>query len=137
MKTVDRPTKLLRVLSAEMAADVLALSDEELEKELRGQGEDPAKVAAQMRDQALQQVSAFRRKRLQAAREAMGAQTDRARVTRPTSEVARQRIRALFAARPELSMAFRKGQNQSDADWVSLWDDLVELGIIHDDESAD
>ena len=34
MKTVDRPTKLLRALRAAMAADVLALSDEELEQEL-------------------------------------------------------------------------------------------------------
>jgi hypothetical protein len=134
MKNVDRPTQLLRELCDQMSADVLALTDEELEEELLDQGEDPAKIAAQLRDQALEQLSAFKRKRLQAVRDAMAARTDYGKVTRPTAQVARQRIRALFAEKPELSMAFRKGRKQSDTDWMSIWDDLVELGVLREND---
>ena len=34
-----------------------------------------------------------------------------------------------------ISLAFRKGQAMSDADWESLWDDMVESGLIGDEKT--
>ena len=47
---------------------------------------------------------------------------------------------AALAANPEsmagkkVALAFRNGERQSDSDVLSLWQDLVDLGAVRDDE---
>lgn len=49
---------------------------------------------------------------------------------RPPLERLKQLIHEAFASDRSLGLAFRDGKRQSDADWESLYDDLVALGKI-------
>jgi hypothetical protein len=42
-------------------------------------------------------------------------------------------VQRAFEAQPDLAMAFRDGKRQSDADWHTLYEDLIELGAIEPD----
>ena len=137
--TGDRPLGILRAVASAMAEDVLLLPDEELSLELRDEGLDVAQTASEMRAHAMEQIAEFRRKRLFEARVALAKRVSRSRPTiRPALGVVRERIKEVFTRHTELSVAFRNRQKLSDADWMSTWDDMVELGLISDeDESAD
>lgn len=50
------------------------------------------------------------------------------------NNVIKDRLHRLFAQNPNLAVAFRQGKKQSDSDWESLWDDLVEIGEIKEDD---
>jgi ribosomal protein L29 len=135
----DRTIQVMSALSVAMADDVLSLSEEELCQELREDKIDLAQTGAQLRCQALEQIAEFRRQRLQDASHALGSRMDRAKVVPPETAIVRQRItamRALFLAKPGLSMAFREGRAQSDSDWMSVWDNLLELGLVREDDGA-
>lgn len=135
----DRTIRVMSALSVAMADDVLSLSEEELYQELREDKIDPAYTAAQLRYHALEQIAEFRRKRLQDASHALGSQIDRAKVVPPDTVIVHQRIsamRALFVAKPGLSVAFREGRAQSDSDWMSVWDNLLELGLVREDNGS-
>jgi|ERR1700722_9284091 len=136
---VDRSLLVMSALSAALADDVLSLSESELHHELREDKIDPAFTAAQLRCHALEQIAEFRRKRLQDARLSLGSQIDREKVVPPETAIVHQRIcamRALFVAKPRLSLAFREGRVQSDADWMSVWDNLLELGLVREDDGS-
>jgi|SRR5580692_3863704 hypothetical protein len=135
----DRTIQLISALSVAMADDVLSLSEEELVQELREDKIDPADSASPLRCHALEQIAVFRRKRLQDASLALRAQVDRAKVLPPQASIVHRRIsamRALFLAKPGLSMAFREGRAQSDSDWMSVWDNLLELGLVREDDGS-
>ena len=48
----------------------------------------------------------------------------------------KQLIQDLFARDTSLGLAYREGKQQSEADWQSLWDDLVDVGAIGEDDDA-
>ena len=45
-------------------------------------------------------------------------------------EQIKQIVENLFQTDPSLGLAFRSGKKQTDADWQSLYDDLVIMGAI-------
>lgn len=119
----------LRVVALE---DILSTSDAELRKEAVDDGEDVAAVAAGLKAAMREAAAAALRKRLSQAKARMTAwpAADLGRPVRPPMEQLKQLIQEAFASDRSLGLAFREGKRQSDADWESLYDDLVALGKI-------
>lgn len=119
----------LRVVALE---DILSTSDAELRKEAVDDGEDVAAVAAGLKAAMREAAAAALRQRLSQAKARMTARpaADLGRPVRPPMEQLKQLIQEAFASDRSLGLAFREGKRQSDADWESLYDDLVALGKI-------
>lgn len=128
-----RMTALERLISE----DLLAMSDEELLKEAIEEGVDPAAIAFELRSSALARINQAKRERLAAARRGYEASIKESQIAkaRPSLDEIKHQIQALIrgGASNGLSLAFRKGEAMSDADWESLWDDMVESGLIGDE----
>lgn len=128
-----RMTALERLISE----DLLAMSDEELLKEAIEDGVDPAAIAFELRSSALARINQAKRERLVAARRGYEASIKESQIAkaRPSLDEIKHQIQALIrgGASNGLSLAFRKGEAMSDADWESLWDDMVESGLIGDE----
>ena len=128
-----RMTALERLISE----DLLAMSDEELLKEAIEDGVDPAAIAFELRSSALVRINQAKRERLAAARRGYEASIKESQIAkaRPSLDEIKLQIQALIrgGASNGLSLAFRKGEAMSDVDWESLWDDMVESGLIGDE----
>jgi hypothetical protein len=126
-------TALERLISE----DLLAMSDEELLKEAIEDGVDPAAIAFELRSSALVRINQAKRERLAAARRGYEASIKESQIAkaRPSLDEIKLQIQALIrgGASNGLSLAFRKGEAMSDVDWESLWDDMVESGLIGDE----
>ncbi len=132
------PRKKIKTLEQALIEDLSVISDADLSKEFFEDGLDISDIASSMRTSALNIVIQERRKRLEAARAGVQSQIRPPKIvgTRPSIESIKQALGELFVSKPSLAIAFRQGQRQSDTDWISLWDDLVEIGEISrgDDE---
>ena len=124
---------------AEMAAlrdaaleDLMATSDVQLQQEAIEDGEDLDKLAMQVKATMREAAATAQRQRLARAKERMypsiGARTISS--IRLPVEALKQIIQKLFQTDPSLGLAFRDGKKQTDADWQSLYDDLVSMGAI-------
>ncbi|MCK9366573.1 MAG: hypothetical protein M0P72_05415 [Metallibacterium scheffleri] len=120
----------LRVIAME---DILNTPDVELRKEAVEDGEDIAAIAADLKSAMRDVAAAALRRRLSQAKARMTVlPVQRAgQLVRPPLERLKQLIQEAFASDPRLGLAFRDGKRQSDADWESLYDDLVALGKIN------
>ena len=122
----------IKAIEQALIEDVYEVSDPELEKEFTQDGIDIKEIANSMRGGALDLIIKERRKSLAKARAGMlvhsVSKSDRRQ--RPNLETIKRGLAELFQAKPSLAVAFRQGKSQSEADWYSLWDDLVELGEI-------
>jgi hypothetical protein len=120
-----------------VSEDLLAMSDEDLLKEAIEDGIDPAAKASELRSSALAKINQAKREKLAAARCGYDASLRESPVAkaRPALEEIKRQIQGLIrgGASNGLSLAFRKGERMSDADWESLWDDMVESGLIGDE----
>lgn len=128
----------MRAIERAMAEDILAMSDEEILAEAKSEGVDTAAKTQELRAAALAMVNAAKRRRLDAARarlegEAKGFKTP---AKRPPIEEIKRRFQEILkgGGANGLAIAFRNGQQQSEDDWETLWDDLVELGLAKPDE---
>ena len=126
----------LRVVELE---DILNTPDAELRKEAVEDGDDTAAIFLDVKWGMRDAAAAALRRRMTDARARMAtAQAPRAGAgIRPTIERLKKVIQEAFASDPGLGLAFRDGKRQSDADWESLYDDLVALGKIDPDSNAD
>ena len=123
----------LRLLAAQ---DALSLSAEELVREDKETGVDTQAEAERWR--ASMRATAARV--LREARPVSNAEyvSLSARLhKRPDIGALKALIRGVFATRPELGLAYRDGKHQSDEDWRTLYDDLVDAGAIVPDEHED
>lgn len=122
-----------------VSEDLLAISDEELLKEAIEDGINPAAVAAGLRTSALAKINQAKRERLAAARRGYEAARKAAPEAkrRPALDEIKRQIQSVIqrGSTNGLSLAFRKGQAMSDADWESLWDDMAESGLIGDEKN--
>jgi hypothetical protein len=142
MSSVKRTTAdKLRALRKAVSDEVLSMTDEEIMTDARDQGIDPDHIALMMRTKALDAIASIRKQKLKNIRETLiSAQTKT--IGRPTTslgfEEKKRRIMA-FLSEPDtnFSLAFRNGEKQSDSDWETLWDDLIEQGLIKDEHSGD
>ncbi|MDZ7855952.1 hypothetical protein [Sphaerotilus sp.] len=119
----------LRVIALE---DILNTSDAELRKEAVEDGEDVAAIAAGLKSAMRDAAAAALRQRLGQAKARMTVRPVQrpGQPARPPLERLKQLIHEAFASDRSLGLAFRDGKRQSDADWESLYDDLVALGKI-------
>lgn len=126
-----------RLVTEALAADLDSLSDEQILQEANEDGVDTIKLAAAFRSSAAALIAAAKRRRLAEARQRLDAH-ERIRTSRPTSrpslEVIKARIQAVLATRPMLNIAFRDEKSHPDSDWLSLWDNFVEIGAIKEDD---
>lgn len=122
----------IKALEQALIEDIYEVPDAELERELTKDGVDTKKIANSMRSGALDLIIQERRKSLAKARAGMlvhsVSKSDKHQ--RPNLESIKRRLADLFQSKPLLAVAFRQGRSQSETDWYSLWDDLVELGEI-------
>lgn len=119
----------LRVIALE---DILNTSDADLRKEAVEDGEDVAAIAVNLKSAMRDAAAAALRQRLSDAKARMTVRpvSKSGPQTRPPLERLKQLIQEAFASDRSLGLAFRDGKRQSDADWESLYDDLVALGKI-------
>lgn len=120
--------------------DLMALSDEELLREVRKDGTDPDALAKELREKIEARITTDNRVRLARAREELNA----ARTARASSGVVslplarKQQILGQFAAndgqlRQRLTMAARKGEGASEREVDDILRDLLDLGAIDDE----
>lgn len=122
----------LAALRVVVLEDILNTSDAELRSEAIEDGEDVVAIAADLKSAMRDAAAAALRLRLSQGKARMAAApVQRAGFKgRPPMERLKQLIQEAFAGDRGLGLAFRDGKRQSDADWESLYDDLVALGKI-------
>lgn len=132
---LQKATRIAEALSDE----VDALTDEQIMQEAKEDGLDTAKLANDFRSNAMQLIAQAKRQKLASARQRL-AVSKQGRLVQPRSrpglELIKQRIQAVLSVKPNLAVAFRDGKKLSDDDWLSLWDDFIEMGAIKDDNGS-
>ncbi len=124
---------------AEMAAlrdaaleDLMATSDAQLRQEAMADGEDIDAIATCVKAAMRETAASTLRQRLSQAKAQSNSRmmVQKESSTLPTLEQIKQIVENLFQTDPSLGLAFRSGKKQTDADWQSLYDDLVIMGAI-------
>lgn len=124
----------LRQLAME---DLMAQSDAQLRQEAAEDGEDIDALVTSMRAALHVAAAHVLRQRLTDARQRMTSSIRPIKANKyPALETLKHRIKSAFELQPELGLAFREGKKQSEADWQTLYDDLIELGAIERDEDS-
>jgi hypothetical protein len=115
----------------------------EIREDIAADGGNPEQIAADLRTMALDLVAQSRKSRLIHAKGQLQQSVSRnvSALRRDASRI-RQRLRELVSRNESLgngrvALAFRNGVTQSDNDLLSLWQDLVELGAVSDDDLRD
>jgi hypothetical protein len=129
----------LAALRAAALEDLMVTSDAELRREAAEDGQDAARIAVDVKAALREAAATSLRKRLVQSRQRIdaGSPYRAVDIVRPAVDRLKQLVREAFANDPSLGLAFRDGKRQSDADWVSLYDDLVSLGKINTEPDAD
>jgi hypothetical protein len=112
--------------------DLLQTSDEDILKEALEEGVDLIGATAAFRERIALKMAQARRARLVKAREQLNAAKSSPSTSRvrPPFQRLKQVVIDTLRASPTAAVAFRDGQHQTQADWESMYDDLVELGVI-------
>lgn len=128
----------IAVLRDAALEDLLAMSEAELRREALEDSEDIAAIANDVKSTMREAASAALRLRMVQAKERMCAASSGrpARVVRPTLDRIKHLVQEAFELDRSLGLAFRDGKRQSDADWQTLYDDLMALGAIKSDDDA-
>lgn len=134
MKRSKAGDKLDRLQQA-VLDDLLSLSDEELRSELVQDGDDLSGIASRTRFAVQQKLAEEKRKRLSTARDLLRSSGGPPKpATRPPLDRIKEMVQAAFEGKPSLRVAYREGQRKSEADWQSMYDDLVDLGEIRPEQ---
>lgn len=123
----------LRMLAAQ---DALQISPEEMAREDAESGIDAQAEAARWR-LAMRSTAARMARESQPQGSPSYAPLSARLHKRPDIDALKSLVRGVFASRPQLGLAYRDGSRQSDEDWQSLYDDLVDMGAIVPDEHED
>ena len=112
--------------------ELVSMTDSELEQELIGDNESIDVIENQVKSSMREAAAKALRNRLisskQVSKVTTGANTSV--FLRPSIEQIKQIVQGMFQTDDSLRLAFRDGKRQSDADWQSLYDDLVAMGAI-------
>jgi len=120
-------------------------TNEEISKMLVENGEDPDVVAQQYQNLVAEKIRAakkermlgFRRQSITSAGFALRGSVPIKAKPLPDIKIMRSRISALSSTsefnKSTLAIAYRNGTKQSDSDISSLYQDLLDLGVIKDD----
>ena len=122
-----------------VANEILSMTDEEILVDARNNDLDPDEIALTMKSKAMDMIANIRKQKLKCIRENLNTAKPKLVKSNIILSIEEKKKKILeFFARPNTnySLAFRNGERQSDSDWESLWDDIVEQGLL-DDESSD
>lgn len=119
-------------------------SNEDISTMLIANGEDPDAVARQYQALIAERIRAANKQRMQRFRraEVQGVGfalrgTVALTPALPSPEIMRKRIESISSSpdfdKSSLAIAYRNGTSQSDSDIISLYQDLLDLGVIQDD----
>lgn len=122
--------KALGAIQALIIEDLEATSDDELRAEIAEDGYDLETFDREIAEHLDSVVSEFLRNRVAATRAVRKATQTPTAPNRPALERIKEVVRKAFEIEPSLATAFRSGTKQSEADWISTYDDLVLLGKI-------
>lgn len=116
--------------------DLMLTSDAQLTQEALEDDEDLEKIAVEVRATMRDAAATALRQRMAHAKERMqSSMTEQAKASiRPPLGQIKQIIQGLFQSNQSLGLAFRDGKKQTDADWLTLYDDLVAMGEITPDD---
>jgi hypothetical protein len=138
----DRVTKATTLRNG-LLEDAQSLTNDEVREEIIAAGENPDELGEKLQAMTLNLVAQARKTRLAEAKRELSRQTrPEQSIVQRSVEAIRRRLSAL-AIKPEslagkkIALAFRNGSEQSDGDVLSLWQDLVDLGAVSDDELTD
>jgi hypothetical protein len=128
-------TKIISDIAAIRAAaleSLLATTDAELRQEAREDGENLDAMAIQMKTSMRNAAASALRERMAKSKSQsrLKLSTRPPSIARPAIDRIKELVQDLFARDQSLGLAFRSGKRQSDADWQSLYDDLVAIGAI-------
>jgi hypothetical protein len=128
-----------RALRNAVSDEILSMTDEDILVDARNSGLDPDDIALTMKSKAMNMITNIRKQKLKSIRENLNAAQPKLVKPIATLSLEEKKKKILeFFAKPNTnySLAFRNGDRQSESDWESLWDDIVEQGLL-DDESSD
>lgn len=140
-KNSDRLTKALNLRRA-IVDDAQEITAEDVTKELLASGTQPSEAVAATRAMATELLIQSRKARLRTAQQAVAAR-------QPSDKIIQRDVRAIGRALTRLAsdpatmagkriaLAHRNGKTQSEQDVLSLWQDLVDLGAVSDDDLVD
>jgi hypothetical protein len=128
----------IATLRAAALKDLLSTTDDDFRQEAREDGEDLEGMAIQMKSAMRNTASAVLRERMTESKVQMrpALALRSLSLTRPAIDRIKTFVQELFANDRSLGLAFREGKRQSDADWQSLYDDLVAMGAIKADDDV-
>jgi hypothetical protein len=134
--TKPKALKAIEALRQFAQDDLAETTDAQLRQEALEAGEDIEAVAAQVRFAMMNSAAEVSRQRLTQARERMqqNRMVPKPRAKRPLVDRIKEIIQGLPGGDRRIAMAFRDGKTQTDEDWESLYDDLVEMGVIDLDD---
>ncbi len=117
--------------------DLMSQSDAQLRQEAADDGVDVDVIATALRTSLRESVAQVLRQRLTKAQQRVASPARPATSSiYPSLEALMQRVQRAFELHPELGLAFRSGKKQSETDWQTLYDDLIELGAITPDDES-
>ncbi|MBN8279026.1 MAG: hypothetical protein J0M16_00260 [Gammaproteobacteria bacterium] len=121
----------IAALQSAALEDLIAMTDEEIRKEVLEDGENLDEIAGLVKSSMREAAAGTMRLRMAEAKvRSHRASTRDAPVSRPSIERIKQIIETLFATEPSLRLAFRDGKRQTESDWQTMYDDLIEMGAI-------
>jgi hypothetical protein len=137
--TKPNPRAELAALRVAALEDVMKTSDADLRREAVEDGEDVAAIAHDVRSGMRSAAAGALRQRLANAigRISGPPALSAPNKVRPSIDRLKMLVQQAFASDRSLGLAFRDGKRQSDADWESLYEDLVALGKIDPESDAD
>lgn len=118
--------------------DLMVQSDEQLRQEAEEDGENVDLLATTLRTALRETAAHVMRQRLVDAKRHIASTVAKPaeHIAYPALDTLKRRIQVAFESQPDLGLAFRDGKKQSENDWHSLYDDLIELGAIAPDEDG-
>lgn len=116
--------------------DLMNTTDEDLRREAAEDGENLDALASDVKSAMREAAAAALRQRMQRARSQMqpAVATSGVSKLRPSVDRIKQMVHDLFQRDSSLGLAFRDGKRQTEADWISLYDDLLRIGAIKSDD---
>lgn len=116
-------------LEDEMVEDVFAMSDAEIEAELREEGVDLDAFDNEMDDLFASALAEGGQRRLQDARKAVNLHNERQKrkEQQKSEDELRAQIAAIVSGNPDLTMAARNFEKEHDGDLEGVLEDLQEL----------
>lgn len=126
----------LKQLRDQAVQDALEISAAEMAQEDAEDSVDGVKAAEDLRASMREVAARFQRNAAPKRSPNYIPVSERARA-KPAIDRLKAVVQSVFAREPELGLAFRDGKKQTDGDWESLYDDLVDMGAIDPDRDAD